>query len=237
LPQSEPETTTRRRTRPGKPNLIDPPSPHYPNEAERDADRLIHVLGLGAALAGGPILVAIAALQGGLNRAAAVFVYVLCLLAMLAISALYNLAKDAARRQRLRRLDHAAIFLMIAGSYTPFTTQRFDGAWAIGMTAAVWAFSVLAAAGKFFLPGLSKRLWILAYVLLGWMVVLAIEPLLAGVRPLALVLLVVGGVIYTVGALIYASHRLSFRRAIWHAFVLAAASVHYAAILIGVALA
>ena len=218
-------------------NLADPTSPHYPSDAERRADLAVHILGLGMALVAGPILVATAALAGGLGRAVAVCLYVLCLLMTLGISALYNLTKDTRRQQHLRRFDHAAIFLMIAGSYTPFTTQRFEGAWAIGMTMAVWAIATCAAAGKLFLPGLSKRIWILAYVLLGWMVIAAIEPLLASVQPLVVGLLVLGGLIYTLGALIYASPQVRFRRAIWHALVVAAASAHYAAILLGVAMA
>jgi hemolysin III len=218
-------------------SLTEPTAPHYPNEVERRADYVVHVLGVAAAFVAGPILVHIAAVQGGLVRAAAMLVYVCCLAAMLSVSAVYNLVRDSALQQRLRRLDHAVIFLMIAGSYTPFTTQRFEGLWAVGMTGAVWTLALCAAAGKLFLPGISKRLWIFAYVLLGWMVLAAIEPLVASVSPLSLALLATGGVIYTLGALIYASPRLGFRRAIWHAFVLAAASAHYGAIVIGVAAA
>jgi hemolysin III len=150
------------------------------------------------------------------------------------MSAAYNLAENSTRRALLRRLDHAAIFIMIAGSYTPFTTQRFEGAWAIGMTAAVWILALACAAGKLFLPGVSKRIWLGAYVLLGWLVVIALEPLARGVSLAALVLLIVGGGIYTLGIAIYVLERLPFRRAIWHGFVLAAAGVHYAAVLTGV---
>jgi len=145
------------------------------------------------------------------------------------------LADRSRLRATLRRADHAAIFVMIAGSYTPFTVG-FEGAWAVGMTAAVWLIALAGAAGKLFLPGLSHRLWLGLYVALGWMVLVAIDPLVRSVSVLALVLLVVGGAIYTSGVAIYVLERLPFRRAIWHGFVLVAAGAHYAAILTGVVL-
>lgn len=213
------------------------PVEHYPNRAERRADQWIHLIGLGGVAVGGPVLVAVAGIHGGLVRAGAVVVYVACLGGLLAVSAAYNLARSARWQRRLRRLDHAAIFLMIAGSYTPFTTQRLEGLWALVMTVGVWSIALLAAAGKLILPGVTKKVWIAVYVLLGWLVLAAIEPLVASLPLTALVLLVGGGVIYTLGAFLYAWPDLPFRRALWHFFVLAAAGAHYAAILIGVALA
>jgi hemolysin III len=208
--------------------------PHYLSRGERIADGWVHAIGLIAAASGAIVLTALSAWQGGAGRASAVLIYGICLLLMLSMSAAYNLAENSTRRALLRRLDHAAIFIMIAGSYTPFTTQRFEGAWAIGMTAAVWILALACAAGKLFLPGVSKRIWLGAYVLLGWLVVIALEPLARGVSLAALVLLIVGGGIYTLGIAIYVLERLPFRRAIWHGFVLAAAGVHYAAVLTGV---
>jgi len=212
------------------------PTAHYPTPAERSADRWVHVIGLVCAAAGAPLLVGLALAQGGLWRASSTLVYALCLIAMLTASAAYNLATRPVWQRRLRRLDHAAIFLMIAGSYTPFTTQRFEGAWPIAMTIAVWAIALIAAAGKLFLPGVSKRLWLVVYLLLGWMVIGAIEPLMAGVRPVSLILLATGGAIYTLGVIAYAAPRLPFRRALCHGAVLAAAGAHYAAIMTGVVL-
>ncbi len=209
---------------------------HYVTRGERIADRWVHIAGLVFGIGGGLLLVGIAMAMGGLGRISAVSVYAACMIAMLAISAAYNLAQGAQLQQRLRRFDHAAIFLMIAGSYTPFTTQRFEGTLAIAMTLGVWAIALAAAAGKLFLPGVSKKLWIPVYLLLGWMVVGAIGPLIEGVRPAALILLVAGGVIYSLGVLIYIWSTLPYRRAIWHLFVIAAAGTHYAAVLTGVVL-
>ncbi len=211
--------------------------PHYPSRAERIADGWVHGVGLVVAGIGAALLVGLAVWRSGLGEAAAIFIYCACLIVMLAASALYNLSDQSARRGMLRRLDHAAIFVMIAGSYTPFTALRFEGAWAIGMTLAVWLIALAGAAGQLLLPGISKRAWLVVYVLLGWMVVIAIDPLISSVSLAALILLVVGGAIYTSGIAVYVIERLPFRRAIWHGFVLAAASVHYAAIMTGVVLA
>ena len=117
---------------------------------------------------------------------------------MFLASMAYNLASPR-RRPLLRRLDHAAIFLMIAGSYTPFTTQRLHGAWAWGMTSVVWTLALGAAAGKLFAPGLGKGFWVLLYLALGWAALVAIQPLLAGVSLLALGLLLAGGLVYSLG--------------------------------------
>jgi hemolysin III len=133
-------------------------------------------------------------------------------------------------------LDEAGIFMMIAGCYTPFTTQRFTGAWATGMTALVWTLALGGVAAKLLLRKLPDRIWTAFYVAFGWVAVIAIRPLVTDVPTGALVLLVVGGLVYTTGTLVFHS-RLPFRRAIWHGFVVSAAAIHYAAILTGVVLA
>lgn len=211
--------------------------PHYPTPVERDVDRIIHLVGVVSASIAGAVLLGLSIWQGGVGRISAITIYALCWIAMLTASMLYNLARRPERQRILRRFDHAAIFLMIAGSYTPFTTQRFEGAWAIGMTAAVWGIALACAAAKLFAPGLSKKIWIAAYLLLGWIALAALEPFVEGVSPAALTLLVVGGAIYSIGVAFYVWERLPFRRAIWHGFVLTASGVHYAAVLIGVVLA
>ena len=105
---------------------------------ELAADRMIHLMGTLAGVVGSAIMVGIAADVADRSTFLASLIYSVCLLTMLGGSAAYNLASIAPRRRLLRRFDHAAIFLMIAGTYTPFTTCRLHGVWAIGMTAAVW---------------------------------------------------------------------------------------------------
>jgi hemolysin III len=209
---------------------------HYPNPAEKLADWWVHAIGLAGAAIGGAILVGIAIATGRVGLVTATGLYALTLVAMLACSATYNLTHISPARPFLRRLDEAAIFTMIAGCYTPFTTQRFTGGWAIGMTVLVWSLAVAGVIGKLWIRRLPDWAWTVFYVAFGWVAVIAIHPLIKDVPSLALVLLVVGGLIYTTGALVFHS-RMPFRRAIWHGFVVSAAAVHYVAIFTGVVLA
>ena len=208
---------------------------HYPSVWARRADLIVHIAGLTLALFGGGLALGLAVSNGMLGKVAAVSIYALGLIAMLAFSLAYNFAKPN-WQPFLRRLDHAGIFLMIAASYTPFTTQALTGAWSIGMTTAVWSLAVLGMAGKMFLPGLGKAIWVVLYLALGWMVVIAIKPMIEEVPAVAMWLLAAGGVVYSVGTIFYAAKGLKFRRAIWHGHVVAAAGLHYAAILVGVVL-
>lgn len=211
------------------------PAPLYARRSEKIADGWVHVVGLCGAAAGGVALLGLSLWGRHLAQAAAVGVYAACLLGMLVCSTIYNMAGPR-RRPVLRRLDHAAIFLMIAGSYTPFTTQCLSGGWALWMTVAVWTMSLAGAICKLCLPGLGKGFWIALYLAVGWLAVVAIKPFIATVSAAALGLLVAGGVIYSLGVLIYLRRSMPFRRAIWHGFVVAAAATHFAAILTGVVL-
>jgi hemolysin III len=163
-------------------------------------------------------------------------IYVVGFVAMLAFSTSYNFATERFQ-PLLRRFDHAGIFIMIAGTYTPFTTQRLHGAWAIGMTAAVWALAVMGVAGKLFLPGLGRKFWVALYLALAWAVLVAIKPMAHGTSWVALLLLAVGGLVYSTGTVFYLLEKLKFRRAIWHGHVVGASIIHYFAVLFAVVLA
>lgn len=210
------------------------PAVHYPSRAERLADGWVHGVGLFVFSVAAMVLLGLAAWQGGLGMAGVVAIYAICLLTMIACSMAYNLAENSKRKSLLRRFDHAAIFLMIAGTYTPFTTLRFDGPWAIGMTILIWSVAVLGMLGKLFLPQVSKKFWVFVYIGMGWLVVAAMGPLVSGVPIAAVILLAIGGALYTIGVPFYVWHALPFRRAIWHGFVMVAAGVHYAAVMTGV---
>jgi hemolysin III len=209
---------------------------HYPTRAERLADGWIHGLAIAAALVGGAVLVGMAGLSGRPGLVAAAAVYAAALVAMLACSAVYNLTHVSPARPFLRRLDEAAIFLMIAASYTPFTTQRLTGAWSLGMTGLVWALAAAGIAGKLLAPQVSERVWTAGYVAFGWLAVVALGPMIAGVPAAALALLLAGGLVYTAGSLLFLRQGLRFRRAIWHGCVVGGAAIHYSAILSGVVL-
>jgi len=204
---------------------------------ELAADRIIHLMGTLAGVVGSAILVGIAAVVADRRTFYASLVHSVCLLTMLRCSAAYNLASNASRREFLRKLDHAAIFLMIAGTYTPFTTCRLNGVWAIGMTAAVWMGAVTGAVMKLICPRSVERVSIVAYLALGWIILVGMRPMLSSVDVRTAVLIGVGGVIYSIGTGFHLWRALPFHNEIWHSFVLVAASCHYAAILHGVVLA
>ena len=210
---------------------------HYQTRAEKLADLWVHVVGLMLAAVGGVILAGLAGVYTGVGGVLATAIYALCLVAMLTASTVYNLTHPCPARPVLRRLDEAAIFLMIAGSYTPFTTQRFEGAWAIGFTALIWGLAFAGVAVKMVAPRISDVFWSGVYILFGWLAVLALKPMIDTVHPVALGLLVAGGLIYTAGVFVFIRQTVKFRRAIWHGFVVAGAGVHWAAILVGVVLA
>jgi len=212
------------------------PPRHYPTPAAKCADLVVHVVGLTLALVGGSILLAFAIRAQSLSLVTGVGIYAAGVVAMLGFSTAYNFAK-AKHRPALRRLDHAGIFLMIAGSYTPFTTQNLHGGWAWGMTAAVWSIAGLGALGKILLPKVDRKFWIGVYLALGWLVVIAMKPMLDSVSWVALLLLGVGGLLYTTGVIFYVNKRLKFARAIWHGHVVAGAGAQWAAVLLGVVLA
>ena len=210
---------------------------HYRTPAEKRADLWVHIVGLVLASIGGIVLAALAAAYSGIGATVATAIYALCLIAMLSISTVYNQIRPCAARPILRRLDEAAIFLMIAGSYTPFTTQRFEGAWSIGFSVLVWAIAFGGVFAKLALPRLSDAIWSAVYVGFGWVAVLALKPMMETVHPIALGLLVAGGLIYTAGVFVFISPKVKFRRAIWHGFVVTGAMTHWAAVLVGVVLA
>jgi hemolysin III len=207
---------------------------HYPTPWERAADRWVHLIAILAAAVGASALIFIAIHRDRPGLILAAALYGLALIAMLACSAIYNLSRVSPARPMLRRLDEAGIFLMIAGSYTPFTTQTLHGAWAVGMTALVWAIAITGIVGKLILPQIPERAWTGLYILFGWVAVIAFEPLRNGLPMRAFALLVGGGLVYTGGCWIFLKRNLPFRRAVWHGFVSAGAALHFAAVVIGV---
>ena len=209
---------------------------HYPNRVEHAADGIVHAIGMLAALIGGGVLVAIALTNRGVPMATASAIYAMCLMAMLAASAVYNLTKPNPHRRILRRIDEAAIFLMIAGSYTPFTIKLLPPEFAVAVTVAIWIAALAGAAGKVFFPNLSDKAWCLIYLAFGWLAVLVLGPAVPSLPPLAVGMLVVAGLTYSGGVLLYLNHAIPFRRALWHACVILGAAGHYGAVLVGLVL-
>jgi hemolysin III len=197
---------------------------------------LIHVLGVTVGCIGVAVLMAVALPRDSALLTLSLMLYGSGLLAMLTFSALYNTSGHPARRALLRRFDHAAIFIMIAGSYTPFALLKIGGLLGWSLLGFVWLVAAGAAAVKLLRPQHLEGRTVIACLLLGWTVVIAFGPLAAALPGWALALLAVGGGLYSVGVVFHLWQRMAFHKAIWHGFVLAGASCHYVAVLGAVAL-
>lgn len=196
------------------------------------ADGVVHAVGVTVGLVGAGMLIPRIVSAATAAGAIAIGLYLLGLLAMLGFSAAYNLWQPGRLRAWLRRFDHAAIFVMIAGTYSPLTFGHDAGLWSIRLGIAVWVVALLGVAMKLVYPRRFERLSIVLYLALGWLGLLAIGPLVQTLPLATLILLLVGGAIYSAGVVIHLWRGLRFQNAIWHVFVLAAAACHYAAILL-----
>ena len=204
--------------------------------AEIIADGIVHAIGVVLGLAGAVTLVILTTETTRGVQIASALIYVAALLAAFWLSAAYNMWPVSPRKWLLRRFDHASIYLLIAGTYTPFLLHM-KGTTSLGLLAGVWTIALVGVAAKLLLPGRFDRLSVGLYLLLGWSGVIAYDTIFAALSGTTLALLAAGGVLYTVGVVFHAWHSLRFQNAIWHAFVLAAALCHYFAVLETVAFA
>ena len=208
---------------------------HYPTHAARMADLIVHIVGLTLAVIGGGVLLGFSIATGKIGLIAAISIYAVGFIAMLALSTIYNFAPPEKRDGR-NKFDHAGIFLMIGASYTPFTTQSLSGGWMWTMTALVWTIVAICVAAKLLELKIPRKIWIAIYIALGWIVLIASYPLMQSVHWVSLLLLLIGGIVYSVGVIFHVKRSIPFSKAVWHGHVVTAASVHWVAIFLGVVL-
>lgn len=211
----------------------------YPNytRAEKNADAAIHVMGVAASLTAMGALWAVVALHNVGWVFFSALVYGFGVIAVFTISALYHMSPAGVWKQRLRRLDHAAIFLKIAGTYTPFAMISVGGMSGAALLAVVWGVAAIGVPLKLFAPASSSRWALWLYLAQGWAMVIAAGPVWSALSGGTLSLLMIGGLLYTIGVVFFVSERLPFHNAIWHAFVLIASCFMYAAVFREVAFA
>jgi hemolysin III len=209
-----------------------------PSRCEELANSLTHGLGAVLAVAGLVVLALSASRYGTTRTVVGCVVFGATLVLLYSSSTLYHSVGHGHARAKavLRALDHSAIFLLIAGTYTPFTLVSLWGPWGWALFGVVWGLAVAGIALRLVLRRRPTALFLALYLAMGWCIVLAAKPLLAAVAPGGIALLVAGGLAYSVGVVFYASRR-PYHHAIWHAFVLAGSAFHYAAVLRYVALA
>jgi hemolysin III len=202
-----------------------------PIGAARRVNRVILTATLAFSTAAMLALIAVAVAALDLSRAAAGLVYGTTLLTCSLASYLYHVLEDTPRRGVLRYCDHAAIFLLIAGTYTPFAANGINGPLGFGLLEWVWTLAIIGAALKLFLDASYDRFFVGLYLAIGWLFLSAFDQLISALTPLSLAFLVLGGVAYTVGAVVYVRDIGHWTDPIWHGCVLTGSFTHFIAIL------
>lgn len=199
------------------------------------ADGIVHALALLAGVIAFPVLLVHTLQTAGIGTFAALTVYAAGFFLMWGFSLAYNMTPPSMLKWLLRRFDHSMIYVMIAGTYTAVIPHLHSPAWAWTLGVVVWTGAALGILVKVVLPGRYDRLSILAYVLLGWVGVIAIGPVSTALPAMSLWLLAAGGLTYVAGIAFHVWERLRFQNAIWHLFVAVAAGLHFAAVAVAVA--
>ena len=201
------------------------------DRAELIADGVVHGIGVFGGLVAATVLIVLTAVYATPFEVAVVSVYVVGLLAMLVLSATYNLWPVSRAKWVLRRFDHSAIYVLIAATYTPFITQLKDSIFVIALLMGVWCVAIVGIVLKLVLPGRFDRLSVGLYLAMGWSGFMVYDAGVAALPATALWFIAAGGLLYSLGVIFHAWHRLRFQNAIWHSFVLLGAACHYTAVL------
>lgn len=200
------------------------------SRSELIADGFVHAVAIVAGAIAFAMLIGRVARQRDLSDTLAMGVYAVGFFLLFGFSLAYNMTPPSHLKWTLRRFDHASIYLMISGTYTALLSQLPNGALAWTLAAIVWIVSLGGAAVKILLPGRFDRAAIVVYLALGWVAIFAAKQLVAILPVPTMILLVVGGLFYSVGVLFYKWHRLKYQNAIWHSFVAIAAGCQFAGI-------
>lgn len=203
---------------------------HFYTRAEEKANSLTHAAGVVLSLGGLILLVAATVQQGEPWRIVSCTIYGISLLMFYSFSTIYHSVQRPQIKYVFRVLDHASIYLAIAGTYTPFALVTLHGAWGWSIFGVIWGLAFAGAVFKIFMTHRLRVLGPIFYIAMGWLVVIAIKPLLAALPMAGFWWLAAGGVIYTVGVLFYAIDKIPYNHTIWHIFVLVASTCHYLAV-------
>jgi hemolysin III len=211
--------------------MQDRPRESFYTLGEEIAHAVTHGLGLVLSIAGVAVLLAAASVRGDAWHVVGCAVFGVTLVLLYAASTLYHSIRHQRAKGVLQQLDHGAIFLLIAGSYTPFALVTLRGGWGWTLLALVWGLAVLGIALQVARRSGARRPLVPIYLLMGWLVVIAFEPLVRSLHPEGLLLLFLGGAAYTLGVVFFAWRRLPYNHAVWHLFVLAGSACHFSCVL------
>ena len=198
---------------------------------EEIANSVSHGLGLLLALAAVPVLLLSAMRTGNVRFLIGVSVFSATMVVLYLASTLYHSLTHEAAKYWCRLFDHTAIFLLIAGTYTPFALGVLRGPWGWSLLAAVWTLAIVGITLKIIRRTRHSRISIGLYVLMGWLALVAIKPIFELVPLPGILLIFAGGIAYTAGLAFFAAHRLKYNHFIWHLFVIAGTTCHYFAVL------
>jgi len=198
---------------------------------EEIANSITHGIGTGLSIAGLVVLVVLASREGDPWKIVSYSIYGATLFTLYLISTLYHGFTHPKMKRLFRILDHSAIYLLIAGTYTPVTLVSMRGPWGWTLFGLIWGIAVSGIILKTVFPRRYNKLAVISYVAMGWLVVIAIKPLLLAVSPFVIMWLAIGGLLYTSGIAFYLWKSLPFHHTIWHLFVLGGSVTHYFGIL------
>lgn len=198
---------------------------------EELANSITHGIGFVLSVAGLIVLVVSASMHGDPYMVVSFSIYGASLVALYLASTFYHSFHSPRLKHNLRILDHCAIYLLIAGTYTPFTLLNLRGPVGWSLFGTIWGLAALGIILKFWHIGRYPILTPLIYVAMGWVGAIAVKPSIEAIPPMGMSLLVAGGITYTVGVIFYALEKLPYNHAIWHMFVLSASAMHFFAIL------
>jgi hemolysin III len=198
---------------------------------EEIANGITHGVGAGLSIAGLTVLVVLAAIYGDVWRVVSFSIYGSTLIILYLASTLYHSFQHPQAKRILRIIDHASIYLLIAGTYTPFLLVSMRGAWGWTLLVLIWGLALLGVGFKALFADRFQKLSLLAYIFMGWLSVVVLKEALVSIPTGGVLLVAIGGVVYTVGVIFYVWKKLPYSHAIWHVFVLGGSMCHYFAVL------
>lgn len=214
---------------PAKPSKAMKALPRY-SLGEEIANAITHGLGVLLSVAGLTMLIVLSALFGNGWHLASAIVYGIALLLLYSASTIYHSIQAPHVKKVLRVIDHSSIYLLIAGTYTPFTLVTLSDAGGIVLFGIVWGIAVIGIVVEAFWIHRPKWISLLGYFVMGWLIILKINPLIENLGTTGLWLLIAGGITYMIGTIFYVLKKIPYMHAIWHVFVLAGSVIHFLAI-------
>ncbi len=199
---------------------------------EELANTITHGFGFLLSVIGFVVLVVLAGLRGDALSITGCVVYGMSLVILYAASTIYHSVTSPVLKKKLQIADHCGIYLLIAGSYTPFGLIIINGSFGQNLLIAIWAFALVGIVAKLLMRDRWPAVSVVSYLVMGWIGVVAIQPLLAALGSTAISLIVAGGVAYTLGVIFFAWNRIPHNHAIFHVFILAGSILHYIAVVI-----